>query len=170
MNKQARDVFQVLIADDSADDRYLLRAAMRRAIRLQIVGEASDGAETIACLRKFSALRTSDQAPLPDLLLLDLRMPSSDGFEVLKWLQSQRFDRMTVVVLTDSMDPEHIRRALELGADFFQVKPRSHHERVGMVLALEQYLLTAQLVAPDRGVQEKSAPRPRPQRTAPTRQ
>ena len=164
MNKQAKDTFQVLIADDSVDDRFLLRAAMRRATRLQIVAETSDGEETITCLRKLAGGRNRDEALLPDLLLLDLRMPVRDGFEVLKWLQAQRLGRLTVVALTDSMEPDHIRRALELGADLFQVKPKSHNERVAMVLALEQYLLTASVTGPPRHLNETSAPRQYAQR------
>ena len=123
MNKLANDNFLVLVADDSADDRFLLRTALHRATRLQIVGETADGEETITYLRRQLSGRNSDQSRLPDLLLLDLRMPGKDGFDVLKWLRAQHLDGITVVVLTDSMQPEHICRALELGADLFQVKP-----------------------------------------------
>ena len=135
MNKLANDNFLVLVADDSADDRFLLRNALRRATRLQIVTETAGGEETIAYLRRQLSGRRGDEPRLPDLLLLDLRMPGKDGFEVLKWLRAQHLNDITVVVLTDSMRPDHIRRALELGADFFQVKPRHHNECVAMVLA-----------------------------------
>jgi CheY-like chemotaxis protein len=157
MNEQANDSFLVLVADDSADDRFLLRTALHRASRLQIVGETADGEETIAFLRRQLSARNGGDALFPDLLLLDLRMPVKDGFDVLKWLRAQDLGRLTVVVLTDSMQPEHIRRALELGADLFQVKPRLHHERVAMVLALEQYLLTASLVRYPRRFTESAS-------------
>src|SRR5262249_10219411 len=78
--------------------------------------------------------------PLPNLLLLDLMMPLKDGFEVLQWLRRHRFERLTVVVLTDSMQPSHIKKALDLGADLYQVKPQSSTDRVGMMFALENYL------------------------------
>ena len=157
MNKLANDNFQVLVADDSADDRFLLRTAMSRAARLQITGETADGEETITYLRRQLSARHSGESRLPDLLLLDLHMPGKDGFDVLKWLRAQHLDGITVVVLTDSMQPDHIRRALELGADLFQVKPRQPQERVAMVLALEQYLLTAALVASPRRSRETTA-------------
>jgi CheY-like chemotaxis protein len=141
MNERAKDTFQVLVADDSASDRFLLRTAMRRAARMQIVAEVSNGGEAIAYFSRQSGEPDSAGLPLPHLLLLDLKMPVRDGFEVLEWLQSRRLGGMTVVVLTNSMQPDHIRRALDLGADFFQVKPRSQKDCISMVLALEERLV-----------------------------
>jgi CheY-like chemotaxis protein len=139
MSKIDKDVYSVLVADDSADDKLLLKAAMRHARRLRIVGEVSDGDELISYLSGHGE-KTRAEFPLPDLLLLDLKMPGKDGFEVLKWLKANEMDGLMVVVLTDSMQAEHIKRAMDLGADFFQVKPRAQHERVLMVQALEEQL------------------------------
>jgi CheY-like chemotaxis protein len=144
MSERAKDTFQVLVADDSASDRFLLRTAMRRAARMQIIAEVSNGEEAIAYFGRHSGEpgpAGPPLPPLPHLLLLDLKMPVRDGFEVLEWLQTRRLDGLTVVVLTHSMQPDHIRRALDLGADFFQVKPRSHKDCVSMVLALEERLV-----------------------------
>lgn len=163
MNKLAKDNFQVLIADDSADDRFMLRTALRRATRLQVIAETADGEETIAFLRRQLPGRSGHEPRLPDLLLLDLRMPVKDGFDVLKWLRAQHLDGITVVVLTDSMQPDHIHRALELGADLFQVKPRHQPECVAMVQALEQHLVTASLMAsPRRSRETTRLPLPAP--------
>lgn len=157
MNRTTKETFQVVVADDSADDRHFLRTAMRRAARLQVVAEVTDGEEVIAFLRKQISVRQAGESLLPDLLLLDLRMPRKDGFAVLKWLRAQHVERLTVVALTDSMDPDHIRTALDLGADLFQVKPKAHQEWVAMVLALEQYLLTATLAGSPRHYSETVA-------------
>ena len=143
MLDQAEKKFHVLVADDSADDRFLLRAAMLHAPRLQIVHEVSDGADTIAYLKGGAGFADRRKFPLPHLLLLDLIMPKMDGFAVLEWLRANRAARMSVVVLTDSMNPRHIKRALDLGADLFQVKPRNHRDRQSMVLAIEEHLVTS---------------------------
>ncbi len=141
MSKIARDNYHVLIADDSAEDRLLLKAAMCAAGRLQCVGEVSDGSETIAYLKGHDEFSNRKKYPMPDLLLLDLKMPVKDGFEVLKWLHARRLkEPLAVVVLTSSMESADIKRALDLGADLFQVKPKSHHERQAMVVALEEYV------------------------------
>jgi CheY-like chemotaxis protein len=139
----AKESFSVLIADDSEDDRLLLKRAMQRASRLQVVAEVSNGTEVIAYLKGQSQFADRNKYPLPSLILLDLHMPMKDGFDVLTWISKQDFDNLTVVVLTDSMNTEHIKRALDLGADLFQVKPVQRQDREAMILALEEYLLTS---------------------------
>jgi len=147
MSRYIRDNYFVLIADDSPDDRLLLKAAIHATGRLQCIGEVSDGAETIAYLKGHAGFGNRAKYPLPDLLLLDLRMPVKDGFEVLKWLRARRVRGfLTVVVLTSSMESEDIKRALDLGADLFQVKPRTHGDRQAMVFALEEFMANSALV------------------------
>jgi CheY-like chemotaxis protein len=141
MTKSSKTVYNVLIADDSENDRILLKTALLKTARLQAVAEVSDGADVIAYLGGHAHFSDREKFPLPDLLLLDLKMPFMDGFEVLAWLKAQPRRNLTVVVLTDSMQAEHIKRALDLGADLFQVKPRVNHDRDAMILALEEYIL-----------------------------
>src|SRR5262249_49374578 len=128
MNSQPKENFLVLMADDSEGDRMLFKHALGRADRLQLIGELTDGQQVVAYLKGTGAFANRAEFPVPDLLLLDLKMPRKDGFEVLEWLRTQSFDKMIVVVLTDSMHPEHIKRALDLGADLFQVKPVMNHD------------------------------------------
>ena len=147
MNELTKEKFQVLVADDSEDDRSLLRTAMRRASRMQIVAEVSNGEDTINHLSR--CIETGpDGLSLPDLLLLDLKMPLRDGFAVLEWLRPRHLGALTVVVLTSAVQPEHICRALDLGADFFQVKPRNQRDCVSMVLALEERLVNGMRTTP----------------------
>jgi CheY-like chemotaxis protein len=143
MNARAKEKYRVLIADDSEDDRFLLKESIRRAGRLEIITEVCDGHEAIAYFQGHAKYSDRAKFPLPDLLLLDLQMPHKTGFEVLEWLGNQDIEHLTVVVLTDSMQPEHIKRALDLGADLFQVKPVIRREREAMILALEDYLVNS---------------------------
>src|SRR5580692_8555949 len=115
MNERAKETFQVLVADDSESDRFLLRTAMRRATRLQIAAEVTNGEEAIEYLSRHADGADPSKFPAPHLLLLDLKMPVRDGFHVLEWLRTQGPAAMTVVALTGSMQPDYIRRALDLG-------------------------------------------------------
>ena len=147
MSNTAKETYHVLVADDSEPDRILLKEAMRNAARLHIIAEVTNGNDVIAYFNGHKQFRDRSQFPVPDLLLLDLKMPGRDGFEVLEWLSQKPFSHVTVVVLTDSMHPEHIKRALDLGADLFQVKPRASHDRNAMILALEERLVSSRAKA-----------------------
>jgi len=65
-----------------------------------------------------------DEYPLPTVLLLDLKMPRADGFDVLRWIQTQpSLSSLIVIVLTSSEDMRDVNRAYQLGANSFLVKP-----------------------------------------------
>src|SRR5436190_1152068 len=115
--KGAKEFYSVLLADDSEDDRLFTRLAFRNHPRLVIVEEVTNGEETIAYLSGTGVYSDRRRYPFPDLLLLDLRMPRFDGFEVLEWLQRQQFRDLKVVVVSGSFLPPDIARTLALGAD-----------------------------------------------------
>ena len=113
----------VLLADDNEDDVLALRHALRRAgidVPLQVV---EDGEEAIAYLRGVGKFSNRAEFPLPDLFLLDLRMPKLDGFEVLEWLRQQpSLAPLRTIVLTMSDDVFDVDRAFALGANSFLTK------------------------------------------------
>jgi len=77
--------------------------------------------ETIAYFKGHGPFNDRNSFPLPDLLLLDLTMPKKDGFEVLEWLGTQPLEKLSVVVLTDSMKPS-ISSARWIGGRLFPVE------------------------------------------------
>ncbi|MDB6124097.1 MAG: response regulator receiver protein [Pedosphaera sp.] len=111
--KRIKKFYSVLLADDSEDDRLFTRLAFRNHPRLKIVEEVTNGEEAIAYLSGTGIYRDREKYPFPDLLLLDLKMPRFDGFEVLGWLQQQLFSGLKVVVVSGSFLPSDIARALE---------------------------------------------------------
>ncbi len=106
------------------DDLFLMRRALKKAAVTNPVFIARDGQEVIDYLEGEGAYADRTAYPLPGLLLLDLKMPRVDGFEVLTWVQRHTaFDALPTVVLSGSDLEEDVIRAKGLGADDYQVKP-----------------------------------------------
>ena len=138
----SRGIPSVLLAEDSENDILMFRRAARRAKFNQPLSVVTNGEEVIAYLSGDGKFRDRDQYPLPGLVLLDLKMPRMNGFEVLQWLRQQpQFAALQVVVLSSSDEIRDINRAYQLGANSFLVKPLSFDEFVGMLEALRSYCL-----------------------------
>jgi len=140
MAKLATEKFLVLMVDDSDDDCLLIKMAVSKTDRLRFIGSVSDGEELVSYLKGEGKYGNRDQFPVPDMLLLDLKMPRKDGFEVLQWLQGQPFEDMVVVVLSGSDQPQDVGKAYDLGADLYHTKDPSASRRVELVKALEEFL------------------------------
>jgi len=77
---------------------------------------------------------------LPDLLLLDLKMPRLNGFDVLNWLrQKPGLRRLLVTILTSSDQPNDINRAYDLGANSYLLKPHGTNELTELVKRVQKY-------------------------------
>jgi CheY-like chemotaxis protein len=114
----------VLNVDDSENDALLMRVVFERAGFVRQLRFARDGDEAIAYLQGDGIYSDRAQHPLPTVMLLDLNMPRKNGFEVLAWIRQQpRFRRLRVFILTASSHAGDIRRAYDLGAHSYLVKP-----------------------------------------------
>jgi len=132
----------ILLAEDNENDIVMLRRAARNARFTNPISIVNDGEEVIAYLQGDGKYADRRHCPLPGLLLLDLKMPRKNGFEVLQWLREQpQFTDLQVVVLSSSDEIRDINRAYELGANSFLVKPMFFSEFVGMLEALHGYCL-----------------------------
>jgi len=114
----------ILLAEDNDDDVSLTRRAFERARVLNPLHVVSDGEQVVAYLKGEGLYMNRAEYPLPNLLLLDLRMPKKDGFEVLGWIRSQpALQSLRIVVLTSSAEVRDVNLAFSLGADAFMIKP-----------------------------------------------
>src|SRR5262249_14688542 len=103
-----------------------------------------DGGEAIAYLKGMGAYEDRKLYPLPQLLMLDLHMPRVDGFHVLEWLRHEPImDHLLVVVFSSSNKAADMRRAQELGAHWYLVKPHSMGELMELVGRFKKYWLEA---------------------------
>ena len=132
----------ILIAEDNDDHVVLLRRALQKGAVLNPVFVVYDGEETISYLKGEGKYADRYEYPLPALLLLDLKMPKKNGFEVLEWIRQQPgLRRLRVVVLTTSDSPDDIDRAYELGANAFMVKPLERQQFLELTGAIKGYWL-----------------------------
>ena len=128
----------ILIVDDSADDRELLLEALKSAGVTQPLEQVGDGRQALARLAA---------APLPCLVLLDIKMPYADGFEVLAKVRADPALRMLqVVMLTGSAQPRDVERAYRLGVNAFLVKPPSLDRLIAMMAAVKAFWLGFNLI------------------------
>src|SRR3954468_10415404 len=114
----------ILLADDSEDDEILFKRVLRLSSLANPVILVRDGEEAIAYLQGEGTYADRTKHPFPKVLMLDLKMPKKNGFEVLQWVKAQpNLKDLPVVILTSSERIEDIKRSFELGADSFLNKP-----------------------------------------------
>lgn len=114
----------ILVAEDDANDVFFLRRAFEKVGQDCRVFDVSDGEQVISYLTGATPFQNRAQYPLPDLLLLDLKMPLKSGFEVLGWLQTHPgLCSVPALVLSSSEHEKDILLARSLGAREFHVKP-----------------------------------------------
>jgi CheY-like chemotaxis protein len=112
----------ILYAEDNPDDVVILKIALRRAGIRTVLKCVDDGEVAIAWLKGEGVYSDRETYPLPDVLLLDLKMPKKSGFDVLGWLRSSgNFNHLPAIVLSSSDDPRDLERAGKLGvAKYFR--------------------------------------------------
>jgi CheY-like chemotaxis protein len=139
----------VLLVEDSADDALLMQRAFEASPSAPLVHWVDNGNDAILYLCREGRFADRGRYPLPSLILLDLKMPVKNGFEVLRWARSYpAFATIPIVVLSDCHDTRIVRRAYELGANSFLRKPHSCELRIVLIKALQDYWLLANMTAP----------------------
>ena len=134
----------ILLVEDNPDDEALtLRAFARNKIANDVL-IARDGAEALALLH--------GGAPLPQVVLLDLKLPKIDGLEVLRRLRADARTRLLpVVILTSSREDRDLVESYSLGANSYVRKPVDFTEFIEAIGHLGLYWLVLNNSAPDRG-------------------
>lgn len=145
MSEKSR--FIVLLVEDEPADVHLTKMAFKEGCLLVDVHDVPDGVEALAFLQQEGQYQ---QAPRPDLILLDLNMPRMDGKTFLKRFKAlEEVRRIPVVILTTSEAESDIVESYDLGAAGFIVKPVDVDQFIRSIQALEEYWLTL-VKRPDR--------------------
>ncbi|MBA4149945.1 MAG: response regulator [Verrucomicrobia bacterium] len=121
---KALEIANILLADDDENEELLLRRAFKKAGLPHNLIAVRDGDQAIEYLSGTGAYQNREHNPFPALLLLDLKMPRTNGFAVLQWIrQQQEIRRLIVVILTSSKQDSDIDHAYDLGANSYITKP-----------------------------------------------
>lgn len=124
----------ILVAEDEPTDALILQLAFEAAGITNPVTIVSDGQAAVDYLSGKTPYGDRAAHPLPALLILDLKMPRMNGFDVLTWLQARPdFNTLPAVVLSSSSDDEDIKKARSLGARDYFVKPNSLDDLVAIL-------------------------------------
>jgi CheY-like chemotaxis protein len=131
-----------LLVEDSENDAILIRRAFQKGNIINPLQVVTNGDQAIAYLKGEGAFANRAEYPLPELVLLDLKLPGIDGFQVLRWIRQQsELKALRVVVLTSSDRIQDVNLAYQLGANSFLVKPVDFERFVEISQALKGYWL-----------------------------
>ena len=127
---------EILLVDDNAGDIELTKVALRDAKIVNEVHVTRDGEEALAFLRRQGEFA---QAPRPDLVLLDLRMPKVDGYQVLAEMKGDpELRRIPVVVMSSSSAEQDLARAYDAQVSAYLVKPSHFEEYFNAIRAVKE--------------------------------
>jgi len=130
----------ILLVDDNPHDVVLIRLAFRKVGIIDTIRLVKDGADALRYINGDGVYADRRLFPKPTLLLLDLKMPGTNGFDVLKWIRDQEsLESLVVVVMSGSRDDCDIQRAYALGANSYLVKPTKFEDLVRMMESLKDY-------------------------------
>jgi CheY-like chemotaxis protein len=154
----------ILLVEDESSDVLLIQRAFQKAglqYRLRVV---RDGDQAIQYLSGQGQYGNRERFPLPFLVLLDLRMPGTDGLGVLQWARAEPgLKRLLIVVFTSSELQSDIDRAYEAGANSYLIKPVEFEQMVHLIQRFEIYWTeinrTPSIPVPVKTIRSETSPR-----------
>ena len=130
---------EILMVDDNPADIDLTSEILAQSKKRFHVNAVNDGAEAISFLRHHGKYA---QAPVPDLVVLDLNLPRKDGCEVLSNIKADpALAKIPVVIFTTSQANSDITRTYKLGANCYLQKPGNLPEFVAVVQSMAEFWL-----------------------------
>lgn len=132
----------VLYVEDEEDDIFLVRHVFKEAGITHPIVSLSDGEAAIDYLKGAGQYADRLVHPLPILMLLDINLPLVSGLEVLTWVRSESaVAGLPIVMLSSSSQPADVKRAYQMGANAYLVKPSGLSKLLAMVQAIRDFWL-----------------------------
>jgi len=143
----------ILLVEDNPKDEELTRRALTKTNILNPIVVARDGVEALDYLFSRGTHADRDSEAMPQLVLLDLKLPKVDGLQVLKELREREITKnLPVVVLTSSLEDQDLISSYSLGANSYVRKPVDFVQFVDAVRQLGFYWLVLNKTAPVPGL------------------
>ena len=142
----------ILLVEDNRLDIELTLDAFREARLGNTIHVTKNGEEALAYLFGRGEYVDRQQYPLPDIVLLDLKMPGIDGFEVLRQVKAApELKRLPVIILTSSREEGDLALSYDCGANSYLVKPVSFEGFLKVVEQVQSYWLILNVAPPHGG-------------------
>ena len=139
----------ILLVEDNPRDEALILRALRKSNVVNEVVVARDGVEALDYLFGTGAHADRDASDMPQLVLLDLKLPKLDGLQVLRRMrEDERTRRLPVVVFTSSSEEQDLISSYNLGANSYVRKPVDFEQFLEAARQLGLYWLVLNLIAP----------------------
>ena len=143
----------ILLVEDNPRDEELTLRALKKSNVLNPVVVARDGVEALDYLFARGAYAQRSPNEMPQVVLLDLKLPKIDGLEVLKTLRDNELTKLLpIVVLTSSLEEQDLIRSYSLGANSYIRKPVDFAQFIEAVRQLGLYWLVLNETARSTGV------------------
>ena len=132
----------ILLVEDNPDDVSLTERALKKANIINKLVVVQDGAEALDYLFCTGSYADRDAKDVPQVILLDLKLPKIDGLEVLRRIRSnEKTKLLPVVILTSSKEEKDLASGYSLGANSYIRKPVSFNQFADAVRQLGLYWL-----------------------------
>jgi CheY-like chemotaxis protein len=139
----------ILLVEDNRLDIELTLDAFQEARLGNTLHVAKNGEEALAYLFGQGQYADREHYPLPDIVLLDLKMPGIDGFEVLRQIKgTSELKRLPVIILTSSQEEGDLALSYDCGANSYLVKPVSFEGFLKVVQQVQDYWLVLNVGPP----------------------
>lgn len=130
----------MLVAEDDEMARFFMKRAFDKMETKSNLRFVADGVQAIEYLDGRGKYANREEHPFPSVLVVDIKMPKLDGFQLLEWIKAhEKLKCMVVVVLTSSDEPVDINRAYALGANSYLVKTPLYPEFAELVKCMDMY-------------------------------
>lgn len=144
----------ILLVEDDPDDEMLTLRALKNSNIVNQVFVVRDGAEALDYLFARNQYSERDPRDLPQVVLLDLKLPKVDGLQVLQKIRENEVMKyLPVVILTSSKEEQDIVASYSLGANSYVRKPVDFHQFASAVSQLGLYWLLINEASPVRSVE-----------------